>query len=248
MGKNNPRLRKSVPVGRQVDAVPVRKSVGDNVVAAHLSDQPSDSEAIESMAAFEDDHAEPAPEDAADPAVPDEALLRQQEARRQRIEKADQAERKKKRRRRIRCAILAIVILLVLVFAGLLIAFSVFRWHTYDDASDIQGTWYHEGTTVPVTITEDEIRLTDEVSYRYELDPEAKTITFKFGNMEGGGRYRFSLDRSELAIVDGQFDGSENFINDALWMAKTLFDKIFFAQEDSVSEEGEGVSVFSRNP
>ena len=177
-----------------------------------------------------------------------EALARQQALRQQRIQKADAAERKRKRRRRIRRIIIGILVTLVLLFGGLLVAFGIFRWYTYDDVADIQGIWYHEGTTMPVTITEDEIQLTDEVAYKYELDPEAKTITFKFGNMEGGGRYRFSMDRSEMAIADGEFDGGQNFMDDALWTANALFRKIFFAEDTPVSEGGEGISVFSKEP
>jgi len=250
VGKNNPRQRQSVPVGRQV---PIAKPVEPPVPAPDANEALSE-EAVEFGAeaggasdeafAVEPEEASALPE----PSEAKEALARQQALRQQRIQKADAVERKRKRRRRIRRAIIGVLVALVLLFGGLLIAFGIFRWYTYDDAADIQGTWYHEGTTMPVTITEDEIKLTDEVAYKYELDPEAKTITFRFGNMEGGGRYRFSLDRSEVAIADGAFDGGQNFVDDALWTASSLFRKIFFAEDTAVSEGGEGISVFSKEP
>ncbi len=248
MGKNNPRQRKSVPVERQVPvAKPVEPSTPVPDADEALSEEPVEFGAeaggtSDEAFAVEPDEASVPPE----PSEAKEALARQQALRQQRIQKADAVERKRKRRRRIRRAIIGVLVALVLLFGGLLIAFGIFRWYTYDDAADIQGTWYHEGTTMPVTITEDEIKLTDEVAYKYELDPEAKTITFRFGNMEGGGRYRFSLDRSEVAIADGAFDGGQNFVDDALWTASSLFRKIFFAEDTAVSEGGEGISVFSK--
>ncbi len=250
MGKNNPRQRKSVPVGRQV---PVAKPVESPALVPD-ADEALSEESVElgtEAGGASDEAFAVEPEEASalpEPSEAKEALARQQALRQQRIQKADAVERKRKRRRRIRRAIIGVLVALVLLFGGLLIAFGIFRWYTYDDAADIQGTWYHEGTTMPVTITEDEIKLTDEVAYKYELDPEAKTITFRFGNMEGGGRYRFSLDRSEVAIADGAFDGGQNFVDDALWTASSLFRKIFFAEDTAVSEGGEGISVFSKEP
>ena len=174
------------------------------------------------------------------------ALERQARARMERIERAEQEERKRRRRKTIRRVIVGILLVVLLLFAGLAVAFGIFRWQTYDDAADIQGTWYHEETSMPVTISEDEIVLTDDVAYRYVVDPEAKTILFRFGNMEGGGRYRFSLDRSELVITDGEFDWWDNLVDDALWTAQSLIAQYVFASEVPLSDGGERSTVFSR--
>lgn len=176
-----------------------------------------------------------------------EALARQARLRQERIERAEQEERVRRRRRVIRRALFAFLLVLLFLFAGLLVAFGIFRWQTYDDAADIQGTWYDEGTTMPVTITDDEIMLTDEVAYHYVVDPEAKTILFKFGNMEGGGRYRFSLDRTELVITDGEFDWWGNFVDDAIWTAQSLIARYVFANEIPLSSGDENETVFTRN-
>lgn len=176
-----------------------------------------------------------------------EALARQARLRQERIERAEQEERVRRRRRVIRRALFAFLLVLLFLFAGLLVAFGIFRWQTYDDAADIQGTWYDEGTTMPVTITDDEIVLTDEVAYHYVVDPEAKTILFKFGNMEGGGRYRFSLDRTELVITDGEFDWWGNFVDDAIWTAQSLIARYVFANEIPLSSGDENETVFTRN-
>lgn len=176
-----------------------------------------------------------------------EALARQARLRQERIERAEQEERVRRCRRVIRRALFAFLLVLLFLFAGLLVAFGIFRWQTYDDAADIQGTWYDEGTTMPVTITDDEIVLTDEVAYHYVVDPEAKTILFKFGNMEGGGRYRFSLDRTELVITDGEFDWWGNFVDDAIWTAQSLIARYVFANEIPLSSGDENETVFTRN-
>lgn len=87
-------------------------------------------------------------------------------------------------------------------------SFSWGRWLRYDDAADFQGAWYANGTTSLVTVDGQEIHLTSDVAYGYTLDTGAKTITFTFGDLQGQGRYRFSADRSELVITDG--DGSRS--------------------------------------
>ena len=174
------------------------------------------------------------------------ALERQALARQERIERAEQDERKRRHRRIVRRVVLGFLFAVLLVFAGLLVAFGIFRWQTYDDAADIQGTWHHEGTAMPVTITADEIQLTDDVAYRYVLDPEAKTILFRFGNMEGGGRYRFSLDRTELVITDGEFDWWANFWDDALWTAQSLLAEWTSSPEVPLSNGSPHETVFIR--
>ena len=123
-----------------------------------------------------------------------------------------------------------VVLIVLCIAAGIvltaLIAFSCFRWVASNDAADFQGTWYIDGTDTPITITENEIRLTPDVVYSYELDPMAKTVDFHFTTLDGQGRYRFSLDRGELAIIDGDFGPVETYVNDLEWTAYALMESV----------------------
>ena len=109
---------------------------------------------------------------------------------------------KKAGKRRVPRKAVAIVsaVLVVLAVATSLLAWN--QWLRYDDAADIQGTWRVEGSTATFTITDSQIQLTDEVSYPYTLDTFAKTISFSFGNYEGGGSYVFSPERDVLTITE----------------------------------------------
>ncbi len=234
-----PQTRKTVQRGRR-KSVPAKKQVDSASISGSLSNSGSASMSGGWVSASLSGQIK------ANGEVDEEAMARQALARKERIERAEAKERRKHRRRIARRVILGVVLFLAAVFAALLVAFGIFRWQTYDDAADIQGTWVHEGTTMPITITEDEIVLTDEVSYKYVLDPEAKTILFRFGNMEGGGRYRFSLDRQELAITDGEFDQWASFFDDALWTAESLFNQYVLAQETPLVTPDERTSVFHR--
>lgn len=97
---------------------------------------------------------------------------------------------------------LLLTLALVIVVAGGV--FSWDRWLHYDDAADIQGTWYVSGTDAVITISEAEVTLTPDVVYEYSLDTSAKTISFAFSNLTGQGRYRFSADRTQLAVIEGE--------------------------------------------
>lgn len=130
---------------------------------------------------------------------------------------------KKDHRRKIECRIaLAILGLILIALAVLCVMFGIHRWSTYSDEADIQGTWYVEGTDQPIVITADKIELTDGVAYSYKLDPDSKTITFKFGNMTGEGRYRFSLDRQQLSIMDGEYGYWDTLTDDAAWTIQAI--------------------------
>ena len=109
---------------------------------------------------------------------------------------------KKAGKRRVPRKAVAIVsaVLVVLAVATSLLAWN--QWLRYDDAADIQGAWRVEGSTATFTITDSQIQLTDEVSYPYTLDTFAKTISFSFGNYEGGGSYVFSPERDVLTITE----------------------------------------------
>ena len=136
-------------------------------------------------------------------------------------------------------AVLAIIVVVVSVF-------SWGRWLRYDDAADFQGMWYANGTTSIVTVDGEKIHLTDDVAYNYTLDTGAKTITFTFGQMEGHCRYRFSVDRSELVITDGNdFSFWGNLFSDIAWQ----FDQaIRSMQGQEIEREAavDGVTVLDR--
>ncbi len=156
-----------------------------------------------------------------------------------------------RRRRRLRPAHVALIAVLVVVLALAGAAaggFAWLRWFSADDAADIQGTWYLAGTSTPITITEDRIRLTDDVSYGYTLDPETKTFELGFGNLAGGGRYRFSLDRDELALVDGRFTGGDTLGADVGWTVRALIEKIQGNELAPEVQAEKGVTLLSRTP
>ena len=108
----------------------------------------------------------------------------------------------------MRVAVVSVVVVVVLLVGAAAGGFAWLHWFSEDDAADFAGTWYLAGTATPITITDDRIQLTDDVSYRYALNDQDKTFELSFGNLKGGGRYRFSLDRNQLALVDGDFSGA----------------------------------------
>lgn len=132
----------------------------------------------------------------------------------------EKATREKPRgaRRVVRIALIAVVCVVVAACG----AFSAYRWLYGNDATDFQGTWYVEGTDTPIVITEGSITLNDEVAYSYMLDAGAKTLSFTFGNLQGEGRYRFSLDRSQLAVMDGTFGWWDTLASDFTWVFGAL--------------------------
>ena len=136
-----------------------------------------------------------------------------------------------------------VAIAVVVVTVG---SFSWGRWLRYDDAADFQGAWYANGTTSLVTVDGQEIHLTSDVAYGYTLDTGAKTITFTFGDLQGQGRYRFSADRSELVITDGdRFSFWGNLFSDIAWQ---LDQAIRSMQGQEIEREAvvDGVTVLDR--
>lgn len=134
-------------------------------------------------------------------------------------------------------------VICALLLAGLA-GFAAYHWAWGDDAQDIQGTWYVNGTPATISIGEGEIVLTDEVSYGYELDSFSKTIDLHFGKLSGGGRYRFSLDRGELAIIDGDYTWTSSFTSDLAWIFCALFGAV--QGKDVPPAEGDQVTLLSR--
>ncbi len=119
-----------------------------------------------------------------------------------------------------------ISVILLLAFSAVAL-FSWDRWFRYDDALDFKGEWFSNGTDAVVVIDGQHLKLTEDVAYEYVLDEIAKTITFTFGNMEGEGRYRFSLDRSQLVITDGSgYSWFSTLQEDLDWMIEQLIRSI----------------------
>ena len=105
------------------------------------------------------------------------------------------------------------------VFAALVVAcvaLAVDRWWVHDDAQDIQGTWYIYDTEVAIPIGPDTIGVSEDAVYEYAIDTQAKTVTYRIGNLTGTSHYRFSSDRSQIALIE---DGKKVF-------TATLFDDI----------------------
>ena len=138
--------------------------------------------------------------------------------------------------------------LFVVLAVALVCGFTWLRWFSADDASDFRGTWYLAGTSTPIIITEDRIHLTDDVSYKYTMDTGDKTIEFTFGNLAGSGRYRFSLDRNQLALVDGKFSGGDTLSSDIGWTIQALWENLRGAPLAPSEKAGKGVTLLSRTP
>lgn len=153
----------------------------------------------------------------------------------------------RKHRHPVRVAVVSVAIAVVLLVGAAAGGFAWLHWFSEDDAADFAGTWYLAGTATPITITEDRIQLTDDVSYRYALNDQDKTFELSFGNLKGGGRYRFSLDRNQLALVDGDFSGADTLGDDIVWTLRALAE----GAQGRVLAPGEaarGVTLLSRTP
>ena len=83
------------------------------------------------------------------------------------------------------------------------------QWLRYDDAADIQGMWVIDGSSATITVTDSEIKMSDDVSYSYSLDTFNKTISFSFGKYAGSGSYAFSPERDTLVITEENPDSEQ---------------------------------------
>ena len=165
--------------------------------------------------------------------------------RKEQIQRVKKREIDKKRKRIIRIvrriAILVIVVLVVAVLG----TFSIYRWGVNDDYSDMQGTWQIDGTKTKIKIDEEKIKLNKEVSYEYAVDSVSKTLAFDFGQLSGSGRYRFSVDRNHLSLLDGDFDFGETLSDDIPWTFQAFWD--FIATSEITSPDlGEGSLTLTR--
>ncbi len=128
---------------------------------------------------------------------------------------ASPSKRAKKLRSPARIA-LSVAIGVFAAFVVACVALAVDRWWVHDDAQDIQGTWYIYDTEVAIPIGPDTIGISEDAVYEYTIDTQAKTVTYRIGNLTGTSHYRFSSDRSQIALIE---DGKKVF-------TATLFDDI----------------------
>lgn len=128
---------------------------------------------------------------------------------------ASPSKRAKKPRSPARIA-LSVAIGVFAAFVVACVALAVDRWWVHDDAQDIQGTWYIYDTEVAIPVGPDTIGISEDAVYEYTIDTQAKTVTYRIGNLTGTSHYRFSSDRSQIALIE---DGKKVF-------TATLFDDI----------------------
>lgn len=126
---------------------------------------------------------------------------------------------KQKKRRIPRPVKIVLVVALVAALAGggFLVWDYLFR---YDDAKDFQGQWKIEGTNSSIVITDSEIRLTDSVSFGYELNTFEKTLTYSYASFTGEGSYVFSPERDVLTITDVSTEPNEGDTNQSMHLLK----------------------------
>lgn len=140
-------------------------------------------------------------------------------------------------------AIVFTVLLIALIAAGGLLSWD--RWFRYDDSADFQGEWFVHGTQTSVTIDEKSIRMREDITYKYSIDPTSKTIEYRFGTMRGGGRYYFDNDRRQLVIIDGQdYSGFSTLFEDLKRMLAELLPTS--GSDTFKAPSGEGIIVFDR--
>lgn len=149
-----------------------------------------------------------------------------------------------RRRAAVRVAVgVAAVVLAAAVVASA--AFSWNRWLRFDDAADLQGQWAIADGQGSASIDGESIHLTDFEAYAYEADTGAKTLAFTFGDLSGSARYRFSADRTQLAIQDGAFSFTDTLADDIAWTWGQLVASLTGAQAAGPSF-GEGSLVLTR--
>lgn len=146
-----------------------------------------------------------------------------------------------KRRR----TVVAVTAVIAVVIVAAIAIFAWNRWGRYDDLADVQGQWYVVGTTTPVQIDESTIKLTDQISYEYAIDQNEKTIKYRFGTMEGQGRYWFSDNRQYLVIADGKdYTGADTTVEDLVRQFTELTASV--TGQEITLPEGDGIIAFSR--
>ena len=115
-----------------------------------------------------------------------------------------------------------IIVALTLV---IVIAFCGTRWWFVNDVSDIQGNWKTEGSDAVFPITDTSLKLTDDVTYTYDIDTLSKTITTHLGNIQGKSHYRFSADRKTLYLQDANYDWLQSVNEDIKYFIASMMNE-----------------------
>lgn len=136
------------------------------------------------------------------------------------------------------------VIALLIALAVGVFCFS--RWLLHDDAADIQGTWQIEGTNVTIVINETEIRMTSDTIFTYKLDSGSKNITEKLDTKSGTSHYIFSVDRSELLIMDRELDSFSSFCYDGANLLKSFFTGNYDASKAALPDDAVNTESVTR--
>lgn len=163
---------------------------------------------------------------------------------------AGEAHPVRKKRSVVGVVVVSVVAVIALACAAFVAFLAWDRWGAYDDAADMQGIWQANGSASTVVVDGEQIQLTDDVAYDYEIDPFAKTITFSLGNMEGQGRYRFSPDRMQLVITDGTgYSWLSTLMDDIPWRVQSLQDELAGVEgagKEASSGEEDGRTILDR--
>lgn len=137
-----------------------------------------------------------------------------------------------------------VVVAIVALAVAVAVFFAWDRWLRYDDAADFQGTWLVEGTPGSVVIDGQEIHLNESDALSYTLDTSAKTVALSFSDLSGTSRYRFSPDRTQLVIQDGEYGFFDTLGSDIAWCWASFFATITGQPQPGLSF-GEGSLVLT---
>ena len=155
------------------------------------------------------------------------AKSKDKKKRKKSTEKTSSGDKEKKKKPLWFRILRAFLLLVLALFLAAVVACVGIRWFFVNDARDIQGTWNIVGTEKNIPITDTEMTLDEDLTYKYSLDQVSKKINVKLGNMSGTSHYKFSLDRSELVVFDGDYDELKSFNLDFLDFWKSVQDKTF---------------------
>jgi len=118
--------------------------------------------------------------------------------------KKSQTTKEKKAKKSIWPKVVIAVFVVILAVIALVVWW---RWFMFDDANDFKDQWIDLNQSVELSITEEQMELTPDVKYTYEVDTFSKKVTYSFANLSGEASYRFSPDRMKLYIIEGEDSG-----------------------------------------
>lgn len=180
-----------------------------------------------------------APEEAAEeaaPAAPARPSVADRTGRvRPTVESTDEAAQERTTAPKSHPSLRAVGIVLITFAVILLGLLSYNRWYVHDDVADIQGVWLISGdaaigtNAATIEFTDKAIILDINTAYVYSLDTRRKVIEFSFPPMDltGSGHYRFSTDRSQLLIVDGEYSWLSTCASDFWWTLRCWWASLF---------------------